>query len=57
LKKLKNEPGWCDIDEFLLTVSEENTEQKILCEHRSDLITDEELEECYGWVKSYFESV
>jgi len=57
LKKLSNEPGWCDIDEFLLTVSEENTDLKILYEHRSDLITDQELEECYGWVKSYFESV
>lgn len=55
LKRLKCSEGWCNIDDFLQIVSSENKNLKILFEHRSDIITYDELIECYEWVKSYFE--
>lgn len=57
LKELKTSEGWCDIGEFLEIVSSENRNLKILFEHRSDIITYNELAECYDWVKSYFEDL
>ena len=54
LKRLKCSDGWCNIDDFLQIVSSENKNLKILFEHRSDVITYEELIGCYEWVKSYF---
>lgn len=50
LPTLKPEEGWADIETYLKIIREENTKCKILFEHRSDLITDEELENCYQWV-------
>lgn len=54
LKRLKSSDGWSDIDTFLKIIASENKNMKILFEHRSDVITYEELIECYKWVKSYF---
>lgn len=50
LPKLKPEEGWADIEVYLSIIREENSTCKFLFEHRSDLITDEELECCYNWV-------
>lgn len=56
LKRLAIDNGWCDIDQFLKVISQKNTDLKILYEHRSDIITDSELQECYEWVRSYFQT-
>lgn len=54
LKHLKMEDGWSNIGEFLSIISSENKDIKILFEHRSDILADEELNQCYEWVMSYF---
>lgn len=43
--------GWADVTRYMNIISKQNSECKILFEHRSDLISDEELEQCYQWVK------
>jgi sugar phosphate isomerase/epimerase len=50
LKTLKIEDGWGDMEAFLKILNEVNDSYKVLFEHKSDLITDAELEECYHWV-------
>lgn len=50
LPSLEPEQGWADIELYLKIIREENATCKILFEHRSDLITDEELESCYNWI-------
>lgn len=57
LKRLDINSGWFDIDTFLSIISENNKDIKILYEHRSDIINDNELSECYEWVSSYFKTV
>lgn len=52
LKKLNPNEGWADVEKYLNIIKHKNENCKILFEHRSDLITDEELEECYDWVNS-----
>jgi len=47
LKKLKPCEGWCDIGEFLEIISAVKKDFKILFEHRSNILTDDELIECY----------
>ena len=54
LIKLNKEDGWSDIGEFLNIISSENKDIKVLFEHRSDILTDGELSECYEWIMSYF---
>lgn len=55
IKELKAEDGWGDMGRFLELVSKKNKNLKILFEHRSDLISYEELMKCYQWVRSYFD--
>ena len=55
LKNLKAEDGWAPIEEYIRIIKEENKDVKIMFEHRSDLITDEELEECYIWINELME--
>lgn len=50
LPGLPPEEGWADIARYLKTISEENKSFKVMFEHRSDLITAEELEDCYNWI-------
>jgi len=54
LKELRLEDGWSNIGEFLSIISSENKNLKILFEHRSDILTNDELMECYEWIMSYF---
>lgn len=42
--------GWAPIEEYLHIIKQENKSVKIMFEHRSDFVTDEELRECYTWV-------
>ncbi|WP_048600782.1 DEAD/DEAH box helicase family protein [Rubeoparvulum massiliense] len=46
--------GWAPIEEYLSIIIQENKNIKIMFEHRSDLVSDEELWECYNWVNQLF---
>jgi hypothetical protein len=50
LPELSTSEGWADIDAFLRIIRQNHPNVRIMFEHRSDLITDEELESCYSWV-------
>lgn len=53
-KDLKIEDGWGNTGEFLEIISSKNKDLKILFEHRSDILSDDELNKCYQWVMSFF---
>ncbi|MEC0227265.1 sugar phosphate isomerase/epimerase [Paenibacillus alba] len=42
--------GWAPIEEYLNIINKENKNVEIMFEHRSEYVSDEELEECYAWV-------
>lgn len=44
--------GWADVQRYMKIISKYNSEFKVLFEHRSDLISDKELDNCYDWIKS-----
>lgn len=48
------EDGWINIGEFLSIISSEDKDVKVLFEHRSDVLTDDELSQCYQWLMNYF---
>jgi hypothetical protein len=50
LPSLKTEDGWAPIEKYLKQIKMQNKNIKIMFEHRSDLISDEELDECYSWI-------
>lgn len=50
LPELKPEEGWAPIAEYIRIINQENNHAKIMFEHMSDLISDEELQSCYNWV-------
>jgi hypothetical protein len=54
LPGLKEEDGWADIYNYLSIIKSENKNCKLLFEHRSDLISDNELDECYSWVDKLY---
>ena len=49
LKSLKVEDGWGDMEAYFKVLNEVNDNYKVLFEHKSHLISDAELEECYQW--------
>lgn len=49
LKSLKVEEGWGDMESYFKVLNEVNDNYKVLFEHKSHLISDVELEECYQW--------
>jgi sugar phosphate isomerase/epimerase len=49
--------GWAPIERYLQIIRQENQDVKIMFEHRSDLISDEQLEACYQWVDKLLNSV
>lgn len=51
LHRLDPREGWAPIEDYLRIIHERNPDVKILFEHRSDLVSDEELMECYRWVE------
>jgi sugar phosphate isomerase/epimerase len=50
LPGLRPNEGWADIESYLRIIHQNNPNVKVMFEHRSDLISDEELETCYSWV-------
>ncbi|GGA15561.1 hypothetical protein GCM10008018_70390 [Paenibacillus marchantiophytorum] len=44
--------GWAPIEEYLHILTHENKQVKIMFEHRSDLVNEEELLACYSWVEA-----
>lgn len=52
IPNLKIEDGWAPIENYLKVITKENKNIKIMFEHRSDLISDEELDSCYSWISS-----
>lgn len=52
LPTLLVEEGWADVEKYLKIIKRENKLCKILFEHRSDLISDEELVNCYSWINN-----
>ena len=52
LPGLKAEEGWAPIGDYMKIIREANKNVKIMFEHRSDLISDEELDNCYLWIES-----
>lgn len=55
LPNLKPEEGWAPIKNYLKIIKEANKDVKIMFEHRSDLINDEELDSCYSWISFLLE--
>ena len=47
----KPSEGWADIKRFIEIINRFNRKAKVLFEHRSDLVSDEELDECYRWIE------
>jgi len=45
------EDGWAPIESYLQIIRSENPDVKIVFEHRSEQLRDEELERCYRWVE------
>lgn len=54
LPDLKPEDGWADVEKYFQIIRSENRDIKLLFEHRSDLITNEELDSCYEWIDRLF---
>ncbi|QAA33179.1 sugar phosphate isomerase/epimerase [Clostridium manihotivorum] len=52
---LKEEDGWAPIEKYLGTIKQKNNNFKVMFEHRSDLISDQQLYSCYSWIKSIIE--
>ncbi|MCB2297882.1 TIM barrel protein [Clostridium tagluense] len=50
LKSLKTADGWGDMESYFKILNEVNNNYKVLFEHKSHLISDAELEECYQWI-------
>ncbi len=50
LEDLKEEDGWAPIPKYLRIIKHENPNLKILFEHRSYLISSEQLNNCYNWI-------
>lgn len=51
LPRLSTREGWAPVEEYLHIIRKENPNVNIMFEHRSDLISDAELEKCYLWVQ------
>lgn len=51
LRTLKPEDGWADIEAYLRIINSQNKDYKVLFEHRSDLINNEQLDDCYRWIE------
>jgi sugar phosphate isomerase/epimerase len=52
LPELKTKEGWADIEGYVKGIFKNNKECLVMFEHRSDMISDSQLEKCYSWVES-----
>ena len=51
LPSLKTEDGWANIEPYLKRIKSHNNDFKLQFEHRSYLVSDEELNSCYNWIR------
>lgn len=51
LEDLKVEDGWAPVAKYLRIIKKENNDLKIFFEHRSYLINNEQLNNCYTWIE------
>lgn len=47
----KPSEGWANIEGFIEIIIRYNKNVKVLFEHRSDLVNDDELNQCYRWIE------
>ncbi|HEY8422205.1 MAG TPA: hypothetical protein VIL05_10755 [Thermoclostridium sp.] len=52
LPSLKPADGWAPIKNYMTQIFRISRNVKVMFEHRSDLISDEELNSCYSWIGS-----
>ncbi|MGZ9584503.1 sugar phosphate isomerase/epimerase [Paenibacillus marinisediminis] len=57
LPELSPSEGWAPIEQYLSIIREENSHLRIHFEHRSDYISDEDLERCYEWVDNILNDI
>ncbi|MDT8715995.1 sugar phosphate isomerase/epimerase [Clostridium sp. 19966] len=50
LPSLKVEEGWGPIEEYMKIIKQECSNALIMFEHKSEIITEEELNQCYSWI-------
>ncbi len=50
LPTLLEEDGWANVELYIRAVNKTNKSYKVLFEHKSHLISDDELHGCYEWV-------
>ncbi|GED72749.1 hypothetical protein BRE01_64510 [Brevibacillus reuszeri] len=50
LPECRVEDGWAPIEAYVRWIVQENPRVKIMFEHRSELVSDEQLQRCYEWV-------
>ncbi|SFE20867.1 hypothetical protein SAMN05216378_2722 [Paenibacillus catalpae] len=55
LQSQRPSEGWAPIEQYLRIITCESPDVKIMFEHRSDQVTDEQLELCYRWVGELLE--
>jgi len=55
LESLCVNEGWADIKNILKIISQKNKELMVLFEHRSDLISRSQLDQCYEWITQIFD--
>jgi len=51
LPELSPLDGWAPIEEYLTIVRAENRNVKIMFEHKSERVDEEQLQQCYEWVE------
>lgn len=54
LPELMPEDGWAEVEKYFEIIKSKNRNIKLFFEHRSDLITDEQLNTCYEWIDSLY---
>ena len=57
LPDLRPEDGWADVESYFEIIRSENRNIKLFFEHRSDCITNEQLDSCYEWIHRLYNRV
>lgn len=50
LRSLDYKEGWANVALYMHILKKHNSEFKVLFEHKSHLINDEQLQDCYDWI-------
>ncbi|OGX61606.1 MAG: hypothetical protein A2189_04260 [Paenibacillus sp. RIFOXYA1_FULL_44_5] len=54
LPELNSEEGWAPIEHYIQIIKKENPHVRVMFEHQSNLISDDDLDRCYAWVDQLF---